>query len=111
MLTLSGHVHTGGDKKRCTKGDGVEKRIWLLHQINEWSSLSRHLLPCCVVHTELSGHDHTYHPLPLLWTANISTMKDGNAGHDHTDHPLPLLWTANTSTMKDGNAGHALQNR
>ena len=25
MLTLSGHVHTGGDKKRCTKGDGVKK--------------------------------------------------------------------------------------
>ena len=79
MLTLSGHVHTGGDKKRCTKGDGVEKRIWLLHQINEWSSLSRHLLPCCVVHTELSGHDHTDHPLPLLWTANTSRSKDGSA--------------------------------
>ena len=61
--------------------DGVEKRIWLLHQINEWSSLSRHLLPCCVIHTELSGHDHTDHPLPLLWTANTSMMKDGSTGH------------------------------
>jgi hypothetical protein len=39
------------------------------------------LLPCCVVHTELSGHDHTDHPLPLPWTANTSTMQDGSAGH------------------------------